>query len=322
METKNIIIFHAESWDGRMLGSMGHPALKEATPNVDALAERGVMFENTYSSHPICCPSRANMWSGKYTHNCESWNNFKGLETNMWAFPEAVSETHNVGFFGKRDYRSGGHTLLARLSAWLGPVNKNRPVFDRDNSQDFKVMDNEKRRCHTGDWEKIDKAVQFLEDQQNEEKPFFLTISSSLVHPHFTTNQYWLDKIPEELVDIPPEDNTEHPAIAYQRMAKAWRYGFDEETVRKVRRIYMAMCAEADALLGELVDAVDNMGLTDDTIIIFLSDHGELALEHQDWYKMSLYEGSVRVPLVIAGPGLEKGLRLPNIVSLIDICPT
>jgi arylsulfatase K len=64
------------------------------------------------------------------------------------------------------------------------------------------------------------------------------------------------------------------------------------------------------------------LGLADDTYFVFSSDHGELALEHQEWYKMSLYEGSVRVPMVIAGPGVERGLRLPNLVSLIDICPT
>ena len=62
-----------------MLGCAGHPALRHATPNIDRLAESGAYFENAYCSHPICCPSRANMWSGRYTHHCESWNNYKGL---------------------------------------------------------------------------------------------------------------------------------------------------------------------------------------------------------------------------------------------------
>ena len=79
---QNILMIHMESWDGRMLGCQGyHPAMKEATPNIDALAALGTRFANAYCTNPICCPSRANMLSGTYTHECESWNNFKGLET-------------------------------------------------------------------------------------------------------------------------------------------------------------------------------------------------------------------------------------------------
>jgi arylsulfatase K len=82
------------------------------------------------------------------------------------------------------------------------------------------------------------------------------------------------------------------------------------------------MCAEADALVGAVYDAMQELGLGENTYFVFSSDHGEMALEHQDWYKMTLYEGSVRVPLVLAGPGIQPGQRLPNLVSLIDLCPT
>ena len=76
------------------------------------------------------------------------------------------------------------------------------------------------------------------------------------------------------------------------------------------------------ALVGRVYDAVRVLGLAENTYFVFASDHGELALEHQEWYKMSFYEGSVRVPLVVTGPGVQRGLRLSNLVSLIDICPT
>jgi arylsulfatase K len=82
------------------------------------------------------------------------------------------------------------------------------------------------------------------------------------------------------------------------------------------------MCAEADAMVGALVTAMQRLGLADSTYFIFSSDHGELALEHQDWYKMSLYEGSVRVPLILTGPGIVAGQRCRNLTSLIDLCPT
>ena len=69
-------------------------------------------------------------------------------------------------------------------------------------------------------------------------------------------------------------------------------------------------------------DAMQEAGLNDDTYFVFSSDHGEMAMEHQDWYKMSMYEGSVRVPLLMTGPGIQQGQRVPNRVSLIDLCPT
>ena len=327
MTRRNIIFFHAESWDGRMLGAMGHPALRDATPNIDRLAREGTLFENAYCSHPICCPSRANMWSGRYSQHCESWNNYKGLETGMWSLLDQLPATHTLRTFGKLDYRSGGHTQQARLTAWLGAAGIDRPEYDEDLSQCFTVADDDRFRGHEGDWRKVDEAIAFLEERARQDgpensKPFFLYLSTGLVHAAFHTNRYWLEKIPEDAVDIPPPDPTDHPCRLYQRMTKAWRYGFDDDTVRQVRRIYLAMCAEADAMVGEVYEAMQRLGLAKDTFFVFASDHGELALEHQEWYKMSFYEGSVRVPLAITGPGIGAGQRCRNLVSLIDLCPT
>ena len=304
-----------------MLGCAGHPALRHATPNIDRIAESGALFENAYCTHPICCPSRANMWSGRYTRQCESWNNYKGLEPGMWSLLGELPKTHVVGNFGKLDYLSGGHSQSARLGAWLGTSGINKPIFDKDKSQCFSVEPSDEIRCHQRDWGYVDGAVDFL--KRHREEPFFLCISSGLAHAPFRTNRHWLDRIPVEAVDIPAMDSTDHPVRLYQRMTKAWRYGLDESVVRhQVRRIYFAMCAEADALVGRVYDAVGALGLAENTYFVFASDHDELALEHQEWYKMSFYEGSVRVPLILTGPGVERGLRLRNLVSLIDICPT
>jgi arylsulfatase K len=227
-----------------------------------------------------------------------------------------------VGTFGKLDYLSGGHTQLARLSAWLGAAGIDKPVFDADPSQCFTVAEDDTYRCHEGDWQKVEQAIEFMKAHKDDERPFFLYVSTGLVHAAFHTNRYWLDRIPEEKVDVPLLDGNEHPVRQYQRMAKAWRYGFDGDTVRQVRRIYMAMCAEADAMVGAVYETMQELGLGEQTYFVFSSDHGEMALEHQDWYKMTLYEGSVRVPLVMTGPGIQTGQRLGNLVSLIDVCPT
>ncbi len=318
----NIIFFHAESWDGRMLGNMGHPALKSATPNLDRIALAGTQFDNTYCSHPICCPSRANMWSGQYTQHCESWNNHKGLEPGMWSLLSELPKTHTFRNFGKLDYMSGGHTQLARISAWLCASGVERPVFDNDPSQDFIPKENNDIRNLEGDWDKIDRGIEFMEAEKDSDRPFFLYLSTGLVHTSTNTNRYWLDQIPEELVDIPPLDNNDHPARRHQQNAKGWKHGFDDETVRKKRRSYLARVAEADALVGKVYDAMLQLGLEKDTYFVFSSDHGEMGMEHQDWSKMTMYEASVRVPLIVVGPGIKPGQRIQSLVSLIDLCPT
>ena len=69
----NIIFVQADSMDGRLMGCLGHPALRRATPNLDRLAARGTLFRTFFSNNPICCPSRASMLSSQYTHTCEAW---------------------------------------------------------------------------------------------------------------------------------------------------------------------------------------------------------------------------------------------------------
>jgi arylsulfatase K len=322
MTQRNIIFFHTESWNGRMLGNLGHPALANATPNVDRIAKAGTQFTQTYCSHPICCPSRANMWSGRYTPHCESWNNHKGLEPGMWSLLAELPKTHVFTHLGKLDYMSGGHTPLARLSAWLCASGVQRPVFDHDPAQEAVPRDDDHMRNWTGDWNKVDAAIDFMKQARHGERPFFLYVSTGLAHTSTNTNQYWLDKIPEDMVDIPPQDQNDHPARRYQQIAKAWRKGFDDDTVRRVRRSYMAKCAEADAMVGAVYDAMHELGLADDTYFVFSSDHGEMGMEHQDWSKMSLYEASVRVPLVMTGPDIAVNQRINSLVSVIDLCPT
>jgi len=329
MPKPNIVFFLAESWDGRALGCMGHPAMQRATPNIDGLASRGVLFRQAYCSHPICCPSRANIWSGRYTHHCESWNNHKGLEpgdrTLMDLLHEAgyrfaADDYRDIGL-GKSDYRSGGHSHPARVTSWTGAADIRLPVYGRGD-QDLQIMTKE-RNAWKGDWEKISRAKDFLcAHADHQEDPFFLYIATSAVHPSYRTTSYWMERIDRDKVEVPPEDEELHPVMKYQRINKNWRHGFAPETVKMFRAAYYAMCAEADAMVGEVMTTMDDLDLWDDTYFVFTSDHGELALEHRSWYKMSMYEGSSRVPLVMAGPDIPRGRRIDNIVSLIDIFPT
>ncbi len=266
MTEHNIIHFHAESWDGRMLGCQKvHPAMAGATPNIDRLAAEGTLFQNAYCTNPICCPSRANMLSGTYTHKCESWDNFKGLEKGMWTYHDALKESHDTLLLGKHtDFLTGGHTVMNRVAGFLEPLNTAcHPVMNADPAQEYGIDPGKEREYHRRDWEIAARAGEFIRSRGTDDGPFFISLNPGLVHAAFRTNQYWLDIIPGELVDAPPVDDSRHPVPEYQKKAKAWRHGLDEDSVKAVRRIYFAMCAEADAIVGEVMSALQDAGLAD-----------------------------------------------------------
>lgn len=319
---KNIIFIHCDSMDGRIMGNMEHSAMVRATPNLDALVDRGVQFRNAYCNSPVCCPSRASMWSGQFTHNCEGWNNHKGLEEDAPTFRTKLDEAgYKTVTFGKTDYLSGYHSIRSRVTSWAGAANIHRPTIRIGPP---KVTDDDDPRIHKGDWNNIDKSIEWIKEtiESDEGKPFMLYLGIHTPHPSFFTSQRYMDMIEESGITIPKKDKEVHPVIHFQKVAENWEYGFSEEMVKLVRHIYFAMIAEVDAMVGKLVEAVEEMGLAENTYIIFSSDHGEMAMEHDMYYKMNMYEPSARVPLIVTGPGVSQGVKVDKLVSLVDIYPT
>lgn len=316
----NILFVQCDSMDGRAMGCMGHPALAGATPNIDRLARRGVIFRNAYSNNPICCPSRASMWSGQFTHRCGGWNNYKGLPDGAPTFATHLQAAgYQMPIFGKTDFDSGRHTIRARATAWLRSASIHRPAYVQPPPR---VDDGRDVRFRKGDWEKIDGSVAWLKTQSATSQPFMLYCGLNAPHPPFATNRYWLERIDAAKVSIPATDAQLHPVMKYMQVSKNWTHGFNDETVRLTRGIYFAMIAEVDAMVGALVEALEQAGLAETTRVIFTSDHGEMAMEHRQYYKMNMYEPSVRVPLVMAGPGIAAGGAVDDLVSLVDIYPT
>lgn len=319
-ERPNILFIHTDSMDGRAMGCMGHPALQGVTPNIDSLAARGTIFENTYCNNPICCPSRASMMSGLFTHHCEGWNNYKGLEPGVPTFFTALEKGgYEMKVVGKTDYVSGKHTIRARVSPWTRTAGIPLPNYRMPPPH---VFQNDEQRVLAGDWKNADAAMDWLRAGWAKDRPFFLHVGPNLPHPPFKTSRRYLDRIDPKKVTLPKPDESDHPVMAYQRINKNWEHGFDDEMVLRVRRIYFAMIAEVDELVGGVLQTLRELGLEDSTQVIFSSDHGELAMEHGQYYKMSAYEASARVPLILAGPGVKSGRRVSALASLVDIHPT
>lgn len=321
MKKPNIIFVECDSMDGRAMGAMGLQALRNATPAMDSLAREGVMYDNFYTNNPICCCSRASMLAGQYTFNCHAWNNYKGIPASQpTLFSELESGGYNSAIFGKTDYVSGAHTIRARVTAWLRSLPIERPEY---NMGPPILHETQERRVHK-DWRNVDASINWLKQaaQKDDGKPFFLYLGLNAPHPQLVSSRYYMDQIDQEAIEIPPQDENEHPALRIQRLRKAWAYGGDDESIRFARAMYYAMVAETDAMLSDIMDAAHKLDLLENTYIIFTSDHGECNMEHGQFYKSNMYEPSMRIPLLIRGPQAKPGLRISRCASLIDIFPT
>ncbi|MCM8757027.1 MAG: sulfatase-like hydrolase/transferase, partial [Candidatus Omnitrophica bacterium] len=221
--------------------------------------------------------------------------------------------------FGRTDHLSGRHSLRARVSAWTRSAWIRRPNYRMPLPR---VKPEEDSRVHLSDWQQVEKSLVWLSQNAQDSQPFFLSLGFSSPHPPFFTSAYYWKKINRQTVALPPFDLADHPVLKQQRICKNWEHGFAPELVKQVRTVYLAMVSEVDAMMGYFLKKLRELSLADSTVLIFCSDHGELALEHQQYYKMSPYEGSSRVPLIISGPGIPRGKIVDWPVSLVDIFPT
>lgn len=186
------------------------------------------------------------------------------------------------------------------------------------------------------DWQNTDKAIAWLR-QVNSTKPFVLYLGLNLPHPYpspssgenfgsstFHTSLYWLEKVAYDAIKIPKwlALSEMHPVDYYSSYTKNCTGKFTENEIKNIRAFYYAMCAETDAMLGEIILALHKLNLLQKTIVIYTSDHGEMAMEHRQFYKMSMYEASAHVPILMMGPGIKANLQVPSLVSLVDIYPT
>jgi arylsulfatase K len=316
----NILVIHCDSMSGLSMGWVGHPAAH--TPNLDGLAARGVGFANNYCNSPQCVPSRASLVSGQHTHNCVAWNNFKGLEPDdSTLFQDAEASGYDVRMIGRNDYRSGSHSLGARLLAWARSAGMDRPEKNRPQAV---LHEDRGRRVRENDWDQVEDAGSFFDERVGQEQPFFCWLGFCQPHPMggYATSRHYLDGINAEAVELPPHDPLEHPVCRHSSVAKHTFEPLDDEEALAVRRHYLGMVSEVDEMVGQVLNHLDRAGLTDDTVVVFFSDHGDMQLEHRQWLKNSFYEPCARVPLIFAGPGIASVGSTDDLVSLVDLRPT
>ncbi|MCR4264720.1 choline-sulfatase [Nitratireductor sp. ZSWI3] len=343
MKRPNILILMVDQLNGTLFPD--GPAGFLHTPNLRALAARSARFVNNYTASPLCAPGRAAFVSGQLPSRTGVYDNAAEFKSDIPCYPHHLrSAGYHVCLSGKMhfvgpdqlhgfeerlttdvypadfgwtpDYRKPGE----RIDWWyhnLGSVT-GAGVAEITNQMEF-----DDEVCFHG----VQKLYQFSRlSEEAERRPWSLTVSFTHPHdPYVARRRYW--DLYEDCAQLEPKTGFipyENQDAHSQRLYKASDYeAFDikPQDVRRARRGYFANISYLDDKIGELIDTLRRTRMLDDTIIVFCSDHGDMLGERGLWFKMSFFEGSSRVPLMIAGPGVAPGLyRTP--VSNLDVLPT
>ena len=340
----NVLIIMSDQHSKRQLGCYGDRLVR--TPNLDRLAAEGMLFQNAYTASPLCVPGRTSFLTARLPSGNRVWNNDHILSSAIptWAHSLGAAgyETALVGrmhLLGPDQRHGFERRPLAEFMGWyLGgeAIHKIGPSAFKELGAEtsggeriaVKVAGVGVTSYHGFDETVTDHLCDYLEEKagQDAERPFAAVAGFMLPHcPFFAPKEmfdYYFDR-----VDVPrptPEELERQPA-SIKRLKKL--QGIDrpltEHRIRVARAAYFGMCEFMDRLVGRMLKKLDDTGLSDNTLVVYTSDHGEMAGEHGCWSKSNYYEGSVGVPLIARLPGvIPAGIESPVICNYMDLGPS
>lgn len=334
----NVLLIMADDLNDDM-GTFGHTIVK--TPNLDRLAQRGVRFDRAYTQFPLCSPSRVSLLTGlrpDTTKIYELQTNFRTILPDAVTLPQMFKRNGYVAARVGKIYHYGnpgdiGTSGLDDPASWDLVVNP-RGV---DKDEETKLTNLTPARGlgsalayyaspapdeeHT-DGKVATEVIALLE--KNKDRPFFIGAGFYRPHCPFIAPRKYFDMYPLDRITAPkwsPDDVDKVPPPAWFTTPPNWNV--NEEGVRATIQAYYASISFLDANVGRVLGAVDRLGLAQNTIVVFISDHGYLLGERGQWMKQMLFERSARAPLIVAGAGVSaKGQASQRIVEFVDLYPT
>ena len=324
----NVLFFAVDDLNVR-LGCYGAPV---RSPNIDNLANRGVRFERAYCQYPLCNPTRSSLLTGRRPPTTGIWENltwFRKRQPDVVTLPQhfrqngyVTAQTGKIFHGGLDDDRAwdiGGTKLVEA-----------RPRTPAEQAERQKQADRwvavEGEGESQPDYRTATRAIALLEQLKQQDKPFFLAVGFVKPHVPLIAPRKYFDWYSPEAIDL-PVDYAPKPAGE----PPAYRPNFDlfikreatPELARQAIAAYYAAISFMDAQLGRVMDTLDRLGLRDNTVVSLFGDHGWHLGEKGMWAKMSLFEVSVRAPLIVSVPGLKTaGEASPRVVEFVDLYPT
>ena len=323
----NVVVLMSDEHNPFYSSVYGHPFV--ATPNMDRLAAMGTVFENAYCPSPLCLPSRCAFMAGRRAHQIGAYSN---CNLHLSAFPTYGEVLSGQGVYtayvGKTDcYRPGNQLgfdemILPADRAAPGDTSHGRtPLAIREGAAERAQGYGAQPNPFDGDLQRVDAALEWLEERAPTlDKPWVLMVNLNKPHfPHRVTPPLW--EAYARGADLPRYgvecQSARHP-YARDLRAHFETDQFSQEQIRNLRRGYLGCVAFVDEQLGRILDAV-KVGGAEDTVVIYTSDHGEMLGKFGLWWKCALYEDSVRVPVLAAGPGFTANGWVKTPVDLLDV---
>jgi uncharacterized sulfatase len=340
---KNVLFIAVDDLNVR-IGCYGDAIAK--TPNMDRLAKKGVMFRRAYCQYPLCNPSRASLMTGMRPDTLGIYDletELRKVRPDVVTMPQLFRQNgYYVARVGKiyhygvpREIGTDGQDDPPSWEYKFNPIGRDKTEQDKihmvsmggyKNTIGFSMswLDMDGPDEDQTDAKGVTETIRLLEQQAKSGKPFF--IASGFFRPHtpWIAPKKYFDLYPLDEITLPKRDAASDKALPpVVRKIKPDDYGLSEKDLKECVRAYYASVSFVDAQLGRLLDAVDRLGLADNTLIVFWSDHGFLLGEHGQWMKQLLFEPSPHMPMIIYDPQAKgNGAVCERTVELLDLYPT
>jgi choline-sulfatase len=337
----NLLLVMVDQLAAGWLPAYGHPVVQ--APSITALARSGVVFESAYCASPLCAPSRAGLLTGRLPSRTEVFDNAAELRASI---PTVAHHLRGAGYatclVGKMHFVGPDqlHGFEERLTSdiypadlgwtpdWRRPVGERLPWYHTMESVLSPGVCAASMQLDYDD-EVAFRATRRIFDfaRAGRREPFFLVVSFSHPHDPWEVRPRHWERYDHEAIDPPalatiPAAEADPHSLRLREMIGIDEAAPSDEQVRTARHAYYAAISYVDERIGEVLAALGDAGLDGDTTVILTADHGEMLGERGLWYKMSFFEPSTRVPLVVSSPGRVAPGRRPEPVSLLDLAPT
>ena len=349
----NVLIVMVDEMRADCLGVAGHPIVK--TPRLDRLASEGAHFPITYTVSPVCSPARMSLFTGRYrqVHGVLR-NNDPGNDGEVTLPAMLKAHGYATGMSGKLHLHGPGsagidwYRMFAPKDPGFEPnglsygdwLTKKHPDFKGNPSATgipgtMVEPDPAGLRIGTSplpdaDYQTAwcaDRAIEFITEQANGQRPWFFFCSFLRPHSPFVIPEPYATMYkPDDMILPPVPPDTERiirEELPKGRNANAVRHWIaDPRILRPLMAHYYGSCTMIDHHTGRVLDALDELRLRDNTVVVFVADHGNMMGEKGRLFKGMMYEGATRVPLILRAPRMETGQKIQRIMEITDIAPT
>ena len=327
----NFLVIISDEHRKDALGCAGHPLVH--TPHLDRLAARGTRFTNAYTSSPMCVPTRAALACGDYVHRTGFWDSATPYDGSAATWMHRVRDAgHEMVSIGKLHFRSGEDDngfseeilpmhVVGGVGWMAALLREDPPAYDA--AAELAADSGPGSSSYTDyDLAITAAATDWIAARRNAERPWAAFVS--LVSPHFPLRapQEFYNLYADADFDLEPQQLPDHPEI--RNLARFFDYErhFTAETRHAAMAGYFGLTSFLDDCVGEILATLEESGQAEDTVILYLSDHGELLGDKGMWTKQVMYEASAGIPMILAGPGVPDGIVRNTAASIVDVAAT